>query len=68
MTCLHVVDGGTVCYMECSCEYIEQAVAHRRQGVVLQLGGWARCYEFLIVKLALLRNGFFVSDLHWSFY
>jgi len=29
--------------MECSCEYIELAVADSRQGVVLQLGGWSRC-------------------------
>jgi hypothetical protein len=34
-----VADGGTASYMEGSCEYIEQAVADSRQGVVLQLGG-----------------------------
>jgi hypothetical protein len=27
--------------MEGSCEYIEWAVADSRQGVVIQLGGWA---------------------------
>jgi hypothetical protein len=27
--------------MEVSCEYIETAVADRKQGVVLQLWGWA---------------------------
>ena len=37
-----VADGGTASDMEGSCEYIEQAVADSRQGVVLQLGGWAR--------------------------
>jgi hypothetical protein len=29
--------------MEGGCENIEQTVADSRQGVVLQLGGWARC-------------------------
>jgi hypothetical protein len=29
--------------MEGSCEYIESAVADSLQGVVLQLGVWARC-------------------------
>jgi hypothetical protein len=29
--------------MKGSCEYIEKAVADSRQGVVYQLGGWARC-------------------------
>jgi hypothetical protein len=29
--------------MEGSCEYIEQTVASSLKGVVLQLGGWARC-------------------------
>ena len=38
-----VADGGTASSMEGSCEYIEQAVADSRKGVVLQLGGWARC-------------------------
>jgi hypothetical protein len=37
-----VADGGTASNMEDSCEYIEYAVADRRQGVVLQLWGWAR--------------------------
>ena len=36
-------DGGTASSVEGSCEYIEYAVADSRQGVVLQLGGWARC-------------------------
>jgi len=38
-----VADGGTVSYMEGSCEYIEQAVADGRQGVVFQLGIWVKC-------------------------
>jgi len=38
-----VVDGGTAPNMEGSCEYTELAVADSRQGVVLQLGDWARC-------------------------
>ena len=29
--------------MEGSCEYIEQAVADSRKGLVAQLGGWLRC-------------------------
>ena len=37
-----VADGGTAYNMEGSYEYIEKAVADRRKGVVLQLGGWAR--------------------------
>jgi len=28
-------------HTEGSCEYIEQAVVDGRQGVILQLGGWA---------------------------
>ena len=39
----HVADGVTACNMEGSCEYIEKAVAEKRQGVVLQLGVWASC-------------------------
>jgi len=38
-----VADGGVASNMEGSCEYIEYAAADRRQEVVLQLGGWARC-------------------------
>ena len=38
-----VADGGTASKMEGSCEHIEYAVVDSRQGVVLQLGGWARC-------------------------
>jgi len=38
-----VADGGTASNMEGSCEFIEYAVANSRQGVVLQLGGRARC-------------------------
>ena len=33
-----VADGGTASNMEGSCEYIEQAFADSRQGVVLRLG------------------------------
>jgi hypothetical protein len=32
---------------EDSCEYIEKAAADKRQGVVLQLGGWAWCFKTL---------------------
>jgi len=38
-----VADGGTASNVEGSCEYIEKAVANSKQGMVLQLGGWARC-------------------------
>ena len=38
-----VAFGGTGSNMEGSSENIEEAVADSRQGVVLQLGGWARC-------------------------
>ena len=36
-------DRGTVADKEGSCEQIERAVADSRRGVILQLGGWARC-------------------------
>jgi len=36
-------DEGTASNKEGNCEYIEQVVAISRQGVVLQLGVWARC-------------------------
>jgi len=42
MTRPEVTDGGTAFSVEGSCENIE-AVADSRKGVVLQLGGWARC-------------------------
>jgi len=45
-----VAYGGTASSMEGSCEYIELAVADSRLGVVLQLGGWARCLKLLTVK------------------
>jgi len=38
-----VADEGMVSSMEGSCECMELAVADSRQGVVLQLGSWARC-------------------------
>jgi len=38
-----VSDGRTASRIEGSCEYIELVVAVSRQGVFLQLGGWARC-------------------------
>ena len=31
--------------VEGRCEYIEQAVADIRQGVIFQLGSWASCYK-----------------------
>ena len=36
-------NGGTAPNMEGSCEYIEEAAADGRQGLVLQLGSWAMC-------------------------
>jgi len=45
-----VADRGTTSNMEGSCEYIEKAVAHSRQGVVLQLRGWEGCEKVLNVK------------------
>jgi len=45
-----VADGGTSSNMEGSCEFIEYVVADSRLGVVLQLGGWARCEQLLTVK------------------
>jgi len=38
-----IADGGTASDMEGSCKNIEKAVEDSQQGVVLQLGGWARC-------------------------
>jgi len=38
-----VAEGGTASNMEGSGEYIEYVVDDRRRGVVLQLGGRARC-------------------------
>jgi len=38
-----VMVGGTASNMDGRCEHIEQAVTDSQQGVVLQLGGWARC-------------------------
>jgi hypothetical protein len=38
-----VADGEKASNVEDSCEYIQQSVADSRQGVVLQLGSWARC-------------------------
>jgi len=29
-------------YMQSSCEYVENPIVYSRQGVFLQLGGWAR--------------------------
>jgi hypothetical protein len=45
-----VADGGTASNMEGTCEYIEEAVADSRQGVVLQLGGWTKCWQLLTGK------------------
>jgi hypothetical protein len=38
-----VADGGTASCMNGSCKYMEKVVADSRQGLVLQLGCWARC-------------------------
>jgi len=45
-----VADGGTASNMEGGDEYIEYGVAECRQGVVLRLGGWTKCWQLLIVK------------------
>ena len=36
--------------MDGSFEYTERAVTDSRQGVVLQVGGWARCLQLVTVK------------------
>jgi hypothetical protein len=36
-----VTDGRDGLQLEVSCEHIEYAAADKRQGVILQLGGWA---------------------------
>ena len=38
-----VADGGTTSIVDGSCERIEYVVPDTRQGVILQLGGWAKC-------------------------
>ena len=43
MALLQVADGGTASCVEVSCGYVELAVTNNRQGVVLELGDWARC-------------------------
>jgi hypothetical protein len=43
MALSQVADERTVANVEGSCEYIEKAVVDGRQGMVLQLGGCARC-------------------------
>jgi hypothetical protein len=52
--------------MEGSCKYIEQAVSDSRQGVVLQLGGWAWGQQPFTVKIfycyKMFQSG---SDLDW---
>jgi hypothetical protein len=42
--------------MEGSCEYIQYAVADNRQGVVLQIGGWARDQQIFTVKNQLVTK------------
>jgi len=42
MVCPQGADEGMASNMEGSCKYTEQAVVDSQQGVVLQLGGWAR--------------------------
>jgi len=53
-------DGGTASSMRGSCEYIEYAVVDSQQGVVLQLGGWARCLQLLTVKTYLVTKYFMI--------
>lgn len=53
MACPWDADRGTVSKMDGSCEYTEYAEADSRQGEVLQLGGWAKCYQLLTVKTGL---------------
>jgi hypothetical protein len=43
MARLQAAAGATASNIEGSCEYIEEAVADGRQGLVLQLGGWTTC-------------------------
>jgi len=38
-----VVEGGKASSVEDTCEYIKKAVVDRKQGMVFQRGGWARC-------------------------
>jgi len=45
-----VADRGTASDKAGSCEQIVYAVADSRRGMVLQLGGWARCSQPLSVK------------------
>ena len=45
--------------MEGSCEYIEKAIADSRQGVFLQLGGWAR-----LVTIPHLKKSIMLRNIH----
>jgi len=40
--------------MECSCGYVEYAVADSRKVVVLHLGCWARCWQLLTLQVTTL--------------
>jgi len=49
-----IANGGPASNVEGSCEYIEEAVAEFRQGVVLQ--DWSRCLQLLTVKTDLVTE------------
>jgi hypothetical protein len=49
-----------------SCEYIEQAVAYSRQGVVRQLGVWVRGYKLLTMKTKLCYEIFTEKASTWT--
>jgi len=57
-----VADGGPASNVEGRCEYIEEAVADCRLGVVLQLGGWSRCLHLLAVKTDLFTEHVHVTQ------
>jgi hypothetical protein len=45
-----VADEGKASSREGRCKYVEETLADSRQGMVLQLVGWARCWQILAVK------------------
>ena len=61
-----VADGGTVSNMEGGCKYFELAVAASRQGLVLQLGSWARCYQILTMKTYLITKNSYSKPRTWT--
>ena len=55
-----IPNGGPASNVEGSCEYIEEAVADCRQGVVLH--GWSRCLQLLTVKTDLVTEHIHVTQ------